>query len=93
FQRHKPARFLQESTGGLIMSNIPITATKTADKDKQAITAKPSFIKESPADLIEIMRRDKKAEGGRMAFILARAIGQAFVSKDVEDKDVLVVLA
>lgn len=56
-------------------------------------TSKPSFIKESPADLIEIMRRDKKAEGGRMAFILARAIGQAFVSKDVDDKDVLAVLA
>ena len=34
--------------------------------------------------LIEHMAQDKKAEGGRLTFILARAIGDAFVAKDVE---------
>lgn len=40
------------------MSNIPITATKTADKDKQAITAKPSFIKA----VMAIVQKDLSAE-------------------------------
>jgi 3-dehydroquinate synthase len=30
------------------------------------------------------MAQDKKAEGGRLTFILARAIGDAFVAKDVD---------
>ncbi|HEX8840255.1 MAG TPA: 3-dehydroquinate synthase [Sphingomicrobium sp.] len=34
------------------------------------------------------MRHDKKAEGGRTAFILARGIGQAFVDKQVELEEV-----
>ncbi|WKZ39920.1 MAG: heme exporter protein CcmB [Anaerolineales bacterium] len=40
------------------MSNIPITATKTADKDKQAITAKPSFLKA----VMAIVQKDLSAE-------------------------------
>jgi len=35
--------------------------------------------------LIEHMRGDKKAEGGRLTFILARGIGKAFVSRDVDE--------
>jgi 3-dehydroquinate synthase len=34
--------------------------------------------------LIERMRRDKKVRDGRMAFVLARGIGRAFLSQDVE---------
>ncbi|MDP9102808.1 MAG: 3-dehydroquinate synthase [Pseudomonadota bacterium] len=34
--------------------------------------------------LIAHCAQDKKAEGGRLTFILARAIGDAFVAKDVE---------
>ena len=30
------------------------------------------------------MAQDKKAEGGRLTFVLARAIGEAFVAKGVE---------
>ena len=37
------------------------------------------------ARLIEHMRGDKKAEAGRLAFILARGIGQAFVSREVDE--------
>ena len=40
-------------------------------------------------DLIDIMRQDKKVERGLMVFILARAIGDAFVSRDVAEADLL----
>ncbi len=36
-------------------------------------------------DLIETMRKDKKATDNTMVFILVRAIGDAFVSKDVQE--------
>lgn len=38
----------------------------------------------SGAALIEAMMSDKKKEGGRLAFILARGIGEAFVDRSVE---------
>jgi 3-dehydroquinate synthase len=37
--------------------------------------------------LIEHMRGDKKAEAGKLTFVLARGIGQAFVSRDVKEAD------
>jgi 3-dehydroquinate synthase len=37
----------------------------------------------APAALIERMSHDKKAEGGRLTFVLARGIGEAFVARDV----------
>jgi 3-dehydroquinate synthase len=42
-----------------------------------------------PATLLDIMRQDKKAQGGRLTFILARGIGDTFIAKDVADGDVL----
>jgi 3-dehydroquinate synthase len=39
--------------------------------------------------LLEIMRQDKKAQGGKLTFILAKDIGKAFIAKDVADHDVL----
>ncbi|WP_293676809.1 3-dehydroquinate synthase [uncultured Phenylobacterium sp.] len=36
------------------------------------------------ARLVVHMAQDKKAEGGRLTFILARALGAAFVAKDVD---------
>ncbi len=38
----------------------------------------------SAATLIGHMQRDKKLRDGRLAFVLVRGIGQAFVSRDVE---------
>lgn len=38
--------------------------------------------------LTEHMRRDKKREGGRTAFVLVRAIGEAFVDRQVDLSDV-----
>jgi 3-dehydroquinate synthase len=38
------------------------------------------------ARLIEHMRGDKKAEAGRLAFILGRGIGKAFVARDIDEQ-------
>ena len=40
----------------------------------------------SAAKLIDHMRGDKKAEAGRLTFILARGIGKAFVTRDVDER-------
>ena len=42
-----------------------------------------------PATLVDIMRQDKKAQGGKLTFILTRDIGEAFIAKDVSDTEVL----
>ncbi len=41
-----------------------------------------------PAHLAELMRADKKAKGGKVALILARGIGAAFVHADADLADV-----
>ena len=46
----------------------------------------------SAARLIGHMRKDKKAEAGRLAFILARGIGAAFISRDVPEEEVAALL-
>jgi 3-dehydroquinate synthase len=45
------------------------------------------------AEILDHMRHDKKNQGGRMIFILARGIGQAFISRDVPEDAVRAVLA
>jgi 3-dehydroquinate synthase len=37
-----------------------------------------------PSQLVEVMRQDKKASGGKLTFILTRGIGEAFIAKDVD---------
>jgi 3-dehydroquinate synthase len=44
-------------------------------------------------DLLSHMAHDKKAKGGQLTFVLARAIGQAFVTSDVPLASVRKVLA
>jgi 3-dehydroquinate synthase len=49
-------------------------------------TALPD-VRAQPFDALRLVRhmaQDKKAEGGRLTFILARGLGEAFVSKDVD---------
>ncbi|HEX3945592.1 MAG TPA: 3-dehydroquinate synthase [Rhizomicrobium sp.] len=43
--------------------------------------------------LIEYMRRDKKAEGGNLKFVLVRGLGEAFVSAEVPLEDLKAVLS
>ncbi len=47
----------------------------------------------SIADLVNIMKQDKKAQNGELTFILARAIGDAFIAKNVPDSAVADFLA
>ena len=46
----------------------------------------------SAETLIDHMSRDKKVEDGRIGFVLTRGIGQAFVSREVEARDVAALL-
>jgi shikimate kinase/3-dehydroquinate synthase len=43
----------------------------------------------TPDAMLEAMRQDKKVERGRLTFILARGIGDSFVSRDVSEGDAL----
>jgi 3-dehydroquinate synthase len=47
----------------------------------------------SVAGLVAVMRQDKKAQSGKLTFILARAIGDAFIAKNVSDSAVADFLA
>ncbi|MFO1208350.1 MAG: 3-dehydroquinate synthase [Amaricoccus sp.] len=46
-----------------------------------------------PDVLVELMGQDKKVRAGRIAFVLARGIGEAFVARDVELPAVRTLLA
>jgi shikimate kinase/3-dehydroquinate synthase len=41
-----------------------------------------------PEEILSAMRQDKKVERGRLTFILARAIGESFIAKDIPETDV-----
>jgi len=49
-------------------------------------------IRKTPAQLLDLMRRDKKVSGGKMNFVLVQDIGYAFVSSNVKESLVLDVL-
>ncbi len=55
----------------------------------------PTTLADIPGDLpdaetlVNFMRQDKKASGGKLVFILARQIGDTFVAKDVAESDIL----
>jgi 3-dehydroquinate synthase len=41
------------------------------------------------AELLNLMRQDKKAVGGKLAFILVKSIGESFIAKNVDEAAVL----
>jgi 3-dehydroquinate synthase len=47
-----------------------------------------SGVAASPARLVEHMRHDKKASGGRIPFLLARGIGRTYLDRDVDLSEV-----
>ncbi len=55
----------------------------------------PTHVSEIPGTLpsneklVELMRQDKKAVGGKLTFILAKSIGETFIAKGVAEADVL----
>jgi len=46
----------------------------------------------APEKLLEHMYHDKKVEDGKLTFILARGIGQTFISRGIDPAQVLPVL-
>ena len=56
------------------------------------LPVKPTQIPGDLADanaLLTLMRQDKKAQMGKLTFILARGLGEAFIARDVDDAHVL----
>ena len=51
-------------------------------------TTPPMFGYDDIDQLMQLMTQDKKAQAGKLTLILTRGIGQAFVSKDVEENAV-----
>jgi len=50
-------------------------------------------LKLPPADaMVKLMYQDKKAEGGKLTFILAKSIGETFIAKGVDEAKVLAFL-
>ncbi len=45
-----------------------------------------------PEGLLKLMYQDKKAEGGKLTFILTKAVGEAFIVKGVDEQKVLAFL-
>jgi 3-dehydroquinate synthase len=62
----------QRATRGIAASGLPTTLAEVPGHPFDA------------GRLVGHMGQDKKAEGGRLTFILARALGEAFVAKDVD---------
>lgn len=70
-----PAEDAQRATGLLKRAGLPTSLSEAG------VTA-------NGAALADYMRHDKKMSGGTLPFLLARGIGQTFLSKDVHLEDV-----
>jgi len=71
-----PAADAQRVRAHLGTVGLPVRCARSAATNKRWWDA---------ARLIDHMRGDKKAEAERLTFILARGIGQAFVTRDVDE--------
>jgi 3-dehydroquinate synthase len=67
-----PAQDARRAVAAIAAAGLP---TRLQDVGSGAFNAAP---------LVRHMGQDKKAEGGKLTFILARALGDAFVAKDVD---------
>jgi 3-dehydroquinate synthase len=69
------------------------TATRVAKHLKRA--GLPTHRRQIPgslppnAELLNLMRQDKKAVGGKLTFILVKSIGESFIAKNVDEAAVL----
>jgi 3-dehydroquinate synthase len=60
---------------------------------KTEISAISPALQQDADEIVALMSHDKKASGGKIAFILTRGIGEAFQSKDVDMEDVRAVVS
>jgi len=76
--------------------SLGLCPTGTADRVARHIAAVglPTRLSDIPGgkadadELVRLMGQDKKVQNGRLTFILARGIGEAFVSRDVSEEKV-----
>jgi 3-dehydroquinate synthase len=69
-----------------VLGLCPANETKQVAKhlaDKGLMAAPPAKV--TAQDMLEKMRGDKKASGGKLTLVLLKGIGRAFVAKDVEE--------
>jgi 3-dehydroquinate synthase len=62
----------RRAAAGIAAAGLPTTLAEVAGHPFEATR------------LLEHMAQDKKAEGGKLTFILARGLGEAFVARDVD---------
>ena len=55
-------------------------------------TAPPRDLKSNGGGLLALMGQDKKVRDGKVTFVLARGIGRAFLSRDVDETQVIALL-
>lgn len=79
---------------GMVMafkfSNAPDTEKMIQHFNKVGLPTEPKeYLDEWNIDkLISHMYSDKKVDGGKLVFILAKAIGQSYIAKDVDENEV-----
>ncbi len=71
-----PAADAERVRAHLAAVGLPVRLRSLGGDNRRAWTA---------ARLIEHMRGDKKAQAGKLTFVLARGIGKAFVTRDVDE--------
>ncbi|MDB5425526.1 MAG: 3-dehydroquinate synthase, partial [Phenylobacterium sp.] len=67
-----PTQDAARASAAIAQAGLPTTLAEIAAKPFDA------------ERLVGHMAQDKKAEGGKLTFILARALGEAFVARDVD---------
>jgi 3-dehydroquinate synthase len=74
---HCPAAHVDRLESHLARIGLPTTARSVTGALPRA------------ADLLDIMRQDKKARSGAIALVLVRGIGEAFLTRDVAEQRIL----
>lgn len=76
-----PQAEAEDIAGHLRRAGLPASITDSSLRLPDA----PAFLK--------IMHHDKKTRAGKLAFILLRGIGKAFIARDIDENDVLAFLS
>ena len=76
--------FRFSATQGLCSGQDAVRVASHLDQAGLPTTLKAAHVDTDGATLVGHMAHDKKMEGGRLPFLLARGIGQTFLAKDVD---------
>jgi len=80
--------FRYSAAQGLCPRQDAVRVAQHLDRAGLPTTLKAAHVDTDGATLVGHMAHDKKMEGGRLPFLLARGIGQTFLAKDVDLGDV-----